>query len=86
MKHLTEALLNFAVFTELSSPDVIDEDAAVAALEQMISDLEGADKSELEYIKGVMRQRIVEMGDNRTPRQNDEAEFYLDLMESIDDL
>lgn len=86
MKHLTEALLNLSIFVELSSSDIIDEDCAVKALEQMLSDLSGADNSELEYLKAVIRQRIVEMGDDRTQRQSEEAEFYLNLMESIDEL
>ena len=85
MKYLTEALLNMAVFIELSSSDVINDDNAVAVIEQMMSDLQKADKGEIEYFKGAMRQRIFEMGDDRTENQAKEAIFYLDIMESLNE-
>ena len=44
-----------------------------------------ASLGELEYLKGVMRQRILEIGEERDANQIEEVEFYLDVMEDIDE-
>lgn len=85
MKAIATALLNLAAFIELSGDDVIDPDSAVKALEQLSADLGEAEAGEKEYLKALMRQQIGSMPDNRSQAQQRLAEFYLDLMEQLDD-
>ena len=83
MKSLAKSILNLAAFLELSSDDVINPDSAVKALEQLASDLKGATTGEIEYLKAAIRQEIVEIGEDRTPEQQDRIDFFLDIMDNF---
>ena len=83
MKNISKALLNLAAFIELSSEEVIDQDAAVGALEQLAADLSKADPSEIEYLKAAIRQEVVELGEDRTKEQQERITFFLDFFENV---
>ena len=76
--------MNLASFIELSAEDIIEEDLAVKALEQLVADLSKAEPSEIEYLKACVRQEIVEVGDDRTRKQQGRIEFLLNLIEDIE--
>ena len=84
MKNISKALLNLAAFVELSSEEIIDEDAAVNTLEQLAADLSQADPSEIEYLKAAVRQEIVEIGEDRTEGQQERITFFLDFFENLE--
>lgn len=83
MKSLAHAVINLAAFIELSSDDAINSDAAVQALEQLASDLENAESEEIEHLEAVIRQKLFELGEERTPEQEKLAEFYSNFLEDF---
>ena len=85
MKAVGTALLNLAAFVGLSDEKMIDSDSAVKALEQLVSDLREGDAGEKEYIRGLIRQQIVNLPmEDRTPADQDRIDFFLNLMEDFD--
>ena len=80
MKTLAKTIINLAAFLELSSEDEIDPDTSIKALEQMMSDLANATDGEKEILKAVMRQEIIEIGEERSPEQAAKVEFYSTLL------
>ena len=46
--------------------------------------LEAFENGEKEILKAVMRQEIVEIGEDRSPEEAERIEFYLNLMEQLD--
>ncbi len=84
MKTTARALLNLAAFVGLADDSEIDPDSSVRALENLIHELNSGEAGEREYLKGLMRQEIGSMPEERSEGQQARVEFYLDFMESLD--
>lgn len=84
MKSTGQALLNLAAFVATADDSLIDPDTAVKCLERLVHDLNSGDPGERAYLKGLMRQEIASLVEDRTAEEQARVEFYLDLMESMD--
>ena len=85
MKAIGTALLNLAAFVGLSGDEEIDPDSAVKALEQLMADLRASETGEREYIRGLIRQQIVNLPmEERTEADQERIDFFLNMMEAVD--
>lgn len=84
MKALATAIINLAAFIELSSDETIDPDAAVAALEQLASDLQSAGTGEIEYLRAAIRQEIGNLPfESRDSNDHRRVEFLMNFIGNL---
>ena len=77
--------MNLAAFVGLSGDEEIDPDSAVKALEQLMADLRASETGEREYIRGLIRQQIVNLPmEERTEADQERIDFFLNMMEAVD--
>lgn len=75
-KNLAKAIVGIAVFLEFSGNEVVDRDAAIQALEQFASTLQGAD--------GVTRQSLCsQFADIAKDYSGEQAEFVENLSSAL---
>ena len=83
MKALANAIIHLASFIELSDDETIDPDAAVSALEQLAVDLRSASDGEKTYLKAVIREHILGLGDRAISENQRKAEFLVNFIEDL---
>lgn len=67
---LMSAIVDAVLFLELSGNDIVDEDAAVGAMERMAAALRGLGPVEREQFVGYLRQRAID-GESCTPPERE---------------
>ena len=82
MENIVRALLTTAAFLELSGDEVVDQDAAVQALEQMSGHLQLAGEAEREVIARVAKECAAEARAKSTDGAA-AANFYDSFVESM---
>jgi hypothetical protein len=83
MNSLAHALVESAAFIELSSDEVIDPDAAVRALESIVSALSEASEEEKKAVITYCSEQAAAIAAKPAPRDEERREFYLKFEESF---
>ena len=64
-KHIAKVIVDVAVFLEFSDADVVNEDSAVAMLEQIASELQCMENTEQESLALQFKELASQYGDKR---------------------
>ncbi|MBP6865857.1 MAG: hypothetical protein KBC32_11405 [Candidatus Didemnitutus sp.] len=83
MKHLVQALVETAAFIELSGEEVIDLDASVQALEQIVHSLSEATDEEKRALTGYCLEKAAAIAAQPVPRDEERRAFYLNFEEAF---
>jgi len=83
MKNLCRAIIGSACFLELSQDDIVDPDAAVKALEDIASALQGATQAEKEAFRHACSEEALRLEKDAGPGYARTAEFIRSLPESV---
>jgi Arc/MetJ family transcription regulator len=81
MKALAKAVVDAAAFLELAKDDLIDPDAAVAALEMIAADLQGSSEAERIAVREAAEWRYREELEAGASQQT--LEFFLHFAEHL---
>ena len=78
-----EAILNLAAFLELSTDDVVQEDAAVGQLEYLAGTLDELADDDRQVFADYVRSRLVQ--ERQSTNQSEYAKFLESFLEMLED-